>query len=64
LPRTDLVHFFVPKAENEGGIAASADWASVTRVVGDLMEPQGLYPERYRVRDFPSEEQLRLLGGR
>jgi len=63
LPRTDLVHFFIPTGENAGNIAASADWGSVMRVVGDLLEPQGLYPERYRVKRFPSEEQLRLLGG-
>jgi hypothetical protein len=63
LPRTDLVHFFVSKGENEGSIATSADWGCVMRVAGELLEPQGLYPERYRVRRFPSEEQLRLLGG-
>lgn len=39
------------------------DWDTVTRVVGDLMTAQGIYPERYRVTDFPSEEQLKAMRG-
>jgi hypothetical protein len=39
------------------------DWDTVTRVAGDLMTPQGIYPERYRVTDFPSEEQLKAMRG-
>lgn len=45
-----------------GKLVAKAGWDRVLRVVGALMEPQGLYPERYRVRSFPSDEQLTDLG--
>jgi hypothetical protein len=62
LPRTDLVHFYVAKGK-EGEIEATADWDTVMRIAGDLMKPQGIYPERYRVKEFPSDEQLRRLGG-
>jgi hypothetical protein len=62
LPRTDLVHFFVPKAESDGNIEATADWATVMKVVGKLMKPQGMYPERFRVSAFPTDEQLRALA--
>ena len=40
-----------------------ADWERVAGVAGDLMEPQDLYPERYRVVEFPSDEQLAAIGG-
>lgn len=40
---------------------ALADWETVQNVVGDLMEPVGLYPERYRVRSFPAPEQLEVI---
>jgi hypothetical protein len=37
------------------------EWDRVREVVGDLIEPLGVYPERYRVRSFPTSEQLREI---
>jgi hypothetical protein len=36
-------------------ISGIADWETVQKVAGHLMEPQGLYPERWLVREFPSQ---------
>ncbi len=42
---------------------AAAEWDRVQEVVGDLMEPLGLYPERYRVRSFPTSDQNKAING-
>jgi hypothetical protein len=58
LPRTQKVMFV-------GGLksVAAGDWDRVQEVVGDLMVPvENLYPIRYRVREFPSPEQLEAIG--
>jgi hypothetical protein len=57
LPRTDDIFFFRPK-DGEGEIVTTAPWDQAQAVLGDLMKPLGLYPERYLVEDFPSDEQL------
>ena len=62
LPQTDAVMFFRPTAPDNGKIVAGATWEHVRQIVGDLMEPLGLYPERYRVREFPSAAQLERIG--
>jgi hypothetical protein len=62
LPQTDSIFFFRPKGEKEGEIVAGGSWDHVQQVVGNLMEPAGIYPERYLVRDFPSEYQLEMIG--
>jgi len=62
LPEADTVYFFRVKGEEEGEIVANASWQRVREVVGHLMQPQGLYPERYRVTSFPNAEQLAVLG--
>jgi uncharacterized protein YtpQ (UPF0354 family) len=64
LPRTDVIHFFVPNEESKGAVVATGDWDTVMRIVGHLMKPQGIYPERYRVSEFPSDAQLRQLSGK
>ena len=62
LPKTDLVHFFRPgKTENDGSVVATARWEAVENTLGPLLEPQELYPTRYRVRSFPNAAQLRQL---
>jgi hypothetical protein len=38
-------------------------WARVREVAGELLEPLGLYPERYLVRSFPTPEQLEAIRG-
>jgi hypothetical protein len=64
LPRTDVIHFFVPNEESKGAVAATGDWDTVMRIVGHLMKPQGIYPERYRVSEFPTDAQLRQMSGK
>lgn len=62
LPQTDSIFFFRPGSEKEGELVAGGSWEHVQQVVGDLMEPAGFYPERYRVRSFPTSEQLAAIG--
>jgi len=62
LPEADMIYFFRMKGEKDGEIVANASWERVREVAGDLMTPQGLYPERYRVTAFPSAEQLAAIG--
>lgn len=59
LPRTDQIAFM-----QEGKDPLMAAWDRVVEVVGDLMEPLDIYPERFRVKEFPTEEQLAAMGGR
>ena len=61
LPKTDLVHLFDPHRPEGQRIAASGTWERVEEVVGDMLEPAVLYPERFRVRYFPSERQLEAI---
>lgn len=60
LPRTDCVVFFRPEGDS-GHVVCSASWDQAIEVLGAQMMPQELYPERYLVSGFPTEEQLRLL---
>jgi hypothetical protein len=68
MPKADVVAFARPKAETStvgGGMnALFADWADVRRVAADLMEPTDLYPTRFRVRRFPTPDQLKEMGAR
>jgi hypothetical protein len=64
LPRTEEVYFFIPKGEQEGSVVVKANWDRVQQAVGQLMESQGIYPVRYRVKEFPTEEQLSMLEGK
>jgi hypothetical protein len=57
LPKTNLIAF------NDGQDTTLCEWDRVEDVVGSLMEKiPDLYPERYRVDDFPSDEQMALIG--
>lgn len=62
LPLTDAILFFRPEADEDSRMAAGGTWEQVQQVVGGMLEPLGIYPERYRVRDFPSEAQLAAIG--
>ena len=57
LPQTEEVYFFVPKGEKEGSVVARASWDQVQQLLGHLLERQGGYPVRYRVKDFPTAEE-------
>jgi uncharacterized protein YtpQ (UPF0354 family) len=58
LPKANKV-FFVREGQ---GIVASGDWEDVERIVGHLMQPTDMYPLRFRVREFPTDEQLAAIG--
>lgn len=57
LPRTDLVAFV--RSEKDAKVAP---WNRAVEVVGDLMQPLDIYPPRYRVEEFPTDEQLKAMG--
>jgi uncharacterized protein YtpQ (UPF0354 family) len=58
LPPADLVAF-VRRDQS----SFMVPWDRAVEVVGDLLEPLDMYPERYRVDGFPTEEQLKAMGG-
>ena len=58
LPQVDTVAFM---REPEGE-PVMAPWDRVVEVAGDLMVPLDIYPERWRVMEFPGEGQLRVLS--
>ncbi len=45
----------------EQGTHRIARWEKVQAVVGRLMRPQGMHPERYLVDSFPTDEQLEAI---
>jgi uncharacterized protein YtpQ (UPF0354 family) len=57
LPKTDKVVIM-----GTGTTPLFADWDRVVATANDLMEPLDIYPERYRVAGFPSEQQLVEMG--
>jgi uncharacterized protein YtpQ (UPF0354 family) len=56
LPRTDRIAFV-----REGSEPILVDWSKAEQVVGHLITPQDLYPERVRVDDFPSPDEIARL---
>lgn len=64
LPQSERVMFFRPPANGEGPgeVVAAAPWHKVERIVGHLLCDADLYPKRYLVSDFPSDEELAALG--
>jgi hypothetical protein len=54
LPRTDWIVF----GFGEPKMAFAVDWGVVTDICGELMEPVPMYPERFRVNEFPSPEHI------
>jgi hypothetical protein len=58
LPKTHKLFL----ARHGQGVLAGGDWDRVQEVVGDLLEETDLYPARYRVRGFPTPEQLTTIG--
>ena len=57
LPQTDMVVF--GRLEGE---PAMVPWSAAMEEVGHLLEPLDIYPPRYRVREFPSADQLAAMG--
>jgi hypothetical protein len=61
LPKVDWIAFAIVD-EGENGMAALAPWEKVEKVAGHLMKPTDHYPQRFRVTDFPTAEELKELG--
>lgn len=64
---TQGVVSLLPQAERivlggEGQAPVMAPWEKVVEIVGDMMTPLGIYPERYRVEGFPTADQLAAMG--
>jgi hypothetical protein len=57
LPKTDAIAF-VADAEVKGTVP----WSLVANEMKYELKPMGLYPERYAVRSFPTDAQLRRLA--
>jgi hypothetical protein len=63
LPETDDILLLRPDAETKDvKLMAASSFERVQEITGDLMQPTGTYPERYRVLEFPTEEQLAAIG--
>ncbi|MFL5351727.1 hypothetical protein [Archangium sp.] len=59
LPRAEVIFFMDPARGRESPPVGIARWEDVAKAAGGLLEPvEGLYPERYRVKGFPTPEQL------
>ncbi len=59
LPRADLLFLMDSALGPEAPPLAVVRWDVVQRDTGELLAPvPGLYPERYRPKGFPSEEQI------
>ena len=57
LPVTDMVTL----VRDNGRPVGTFDWRQLQKETGDLMAPQDVYPERWLVREFPAEAQLKPL---
>lgn len=56
LPKTNYIAL-------QGKETASGEWDHVMDVVGDLVEEDlSYYPTRYRVKEYPSDKQIREIG--
>ena len=52
----------IGKRGSEPEVLGAVHWERAQEVVGDLMQPLGMYPERHKVEAFPSDEQLDAMG--
>jgi hypothetical protein len=59
LPKADYVAF-VELHHGEQSVAAIREypWPVVAEVLGGMLRPQGMYPERYRTEGFPTDAQF------
>jgi hypothetical protein len=59
LPKTDLVVLVKPQRQDDHLIVP---WSALAKVVGPMLRPEDMYPTRFRVKEFPSDGQLKQLG--
>ncbi|MFL5342571.1 MAG: hypothetical protein ACJ8F7_20760 [Gemmataceae bacterium] len=62
LPKTDDIYFYRPTQGADSEMVGGATWDQVAAVVGDLLKPMDIYPERFLVDGFPTPEQFAALG--
>jgi hypothetical protein len=58
LPRTDKIAFMRTPQDKPTLVA----WDRAAEILGDMMTPMNIYPERYKVNGFPTDEQLTAMG--
>ena len=58
LPKTDLIGFYDPTKPESQRMLGLAKWEDVMRIAGDLLPDTQMFPARFYVSKFPSEEQL------
>ena len=58
LPKTDFIAFFDPTKPESQRMLGMAKWEDVMRIAGDLLLDTQMFPARFYVSKFPSEEQL------
>lgn len=61
-PKADLVAFFDPEQPDDKRIAAEVKWKEACAICGGLMLDTQMFPPRYYVSAFPTEEQLEALA--
>jgi hypothetical protein len=59
LPKADEIIFF----SKAPAVKRRVPWQRVLDVVSHLMRPEDAYPPRWLVDEFPTEEQLKAMGG-
>jgi len=60
LPVTQYVSFCWSTPQGTASMVI-CDWQVAVEIVGERMEPLGIYPERFRVRSFPTESELEAM---
>jgi hypothetical protein len=58
LPKTDLIAFSDPAKPVSQGTLGLAKWDDVMRIAGDLFLDTQMFPPRFYVSKFPTDEQL------
>lgn len=61
LPKVDHIDF-MRVGGDKADCVASASWDSVMAECGDIIKPMEYYPPRFKVEEFPREDQLKKLG--
>ena len=58
LPRADRIAFVQPSRPEREQVVGMIPWDRVVHAFGNRMAPQNLYPERWRVEDFPPANEI------
>jgi hypothetical protein len=58
MPKTDLIAFFDPGKPESQRTLGAAKWEDVMAIAGDLFLDTQMFPARFYVSKFPTEEQL------